>query len=205
MEGPTDRIRTNPIRMVLLMAALALLIVYVTVSVTTGDLTWFLKGFRTMPARMVVYHHEGKRTELQPGDPGFAELASAVQACLAEGAERPSGIGFSDASLLDAYSQYVSLEVFFDRPVKLHAWFDTGAPTQMLFPITGRHSELSLVLLGNNGKYLASPPSLKTTEPIRHALQALGYLEDQSNSISLWIMLAGMLAADLNPSWRDLA
>ena len=138
---------------------------------------WFLKGFRYRPTRIVVYHDGGKRTELRPGDPGFAELTAAVQACLAEGAERPSGIGFSDASLLDAYSRYLTVEVFFDQPVKLHAWFDTGEPTQLLFPITGRHSELSVVLLGQNGKYLSSPPALKTVAPIREALQSLGYYE----------------------------
>jgi hypothetical protein len=173
----TDQVRTRPLRMVLLIIGLVLLIAYGTVSVSSQDLLWFLKRFEYRPARIVVYHHQGKRTELGPGVPGFEELAAAIQASLAAGAERPSGIGFSDASLLDAYSEYVSVEAFFDRPVKLHAWFDTGAPTQMLFPITGRHSELSLVLLGTNGRYLASPPALNTVEPIREALRSLGYYE----------------------------
>jgi hypothetical protein len=173
----TDRVRTRPLRMILLVIGLVLLIGYGTVSVTSQDLLWFLKRFEYRPARIVVYHHEGKRTELGPGTPGFEELAAAIQASLAAGAERPSGIGFSDASLLDAYSQYVSVEAFFHEPVKLHTWFDTGAPTQMLFPITGRHSELSLVLLGTHGRYLASPPALKTVEPIRQALKSLGYYE----------------------------
>ena len=177
MKEKTDRVRTGPVKMVALVAALVLLIVYGTLSVTAQDPFWFLKGFRYQPTHIVVYHHEGKRTELRPGDSGFAELTAAIQTCLAPGAERPSGIGFSDASLLDAYSRYLTVEVFFDRPVKLHAWFNTGEPTQMLFPITGRHSELSVVLLGQNGKYLASPPALETVEPIREALQSLGYYE----------------------------
>jgi hypothetical protein len=177
MKRRTDKIRTGPLKMMALVAILVLIIYYATMTVTAEDPLWFLKGFRYDPARIAVYHHEGKRTELRPGDPGFDELTAAIQASLAEGAERPSGIGYSDASLLDAYSRYVSVEVFFEQPVKLHAWFDTGAPTQMLFPITGRHSELSLVLLGRDGKYLASPPSLKTVEPIRQALRALGYYD----------------------------
>lgn len=177
MKQKTDRIRTGPVKMIMLVAALLVLIAYGTLSVTAQDPFWFLKGFRYRPTLIVIYHHEGKRTELWPGDPGFAELTEAIQACLADGAERPSGIGFSDASLLDAYSRYLSVEVFFDQPVKLHAWFDTGAPTQMLFPITGRHAELSVVLLGQNGKYLSSPPALKTLAPIRETLQSLGYYE----------------------------
>ena len=161
--------------MLALVGGFVLLLVYGTISVTAQDALWFLKGFRYRPARIVVYHDQGKRTELRPADPGFAELSSAIQACLAQGIERPSGIGFSDASLLDAYSRYLTVEVFFAQPVKLHAWFDTGEPTQMLFPITGRHSDLSLVLLGRNNEYWVSPPVLKTVAPLRQALQSLGY------------------------------
>ncbi len=177
MKQETDRVRTGPIKMVGLVLGLVLLIVYGTISVTAQDPLWFLNRFPYRPTHIVVYHHQGKRTELRPGQPGFDELAAAIQASLAQGAERPSGIGFSDASLLDAYSRYLTVEAFFARPVKLHAWFDTGEPTQMLFPITGRHSELAIVLLGHKGKYLASPPSLKTTEPIREALRSLGYYD----------------------------
>jgi hypothetical protein len=178
MRQKTDKIRTGPVKMLVLVAGFVLLLVYGTLSVTAQDPFWFLKGFDYQPARIVVYHHQGQRTELRPGDPGFAELASAVQTCLDQGVDRPSGMGFSDASLLDAYTRYVSVEAFFDQPVKLHAWFHTGEPTQMLFPITGRHSELTIALLGQNGHYLSSPPVLRTIEPIREALKTLGYDDD---------------------------
>jgi len=161
--------------MVLMLGVFLVAILYGTIVFTTGDLLWFLKGFHSRPARIVVYYDEGKRTELRPGDPGFDLLTSAIQESLSEGLERPSGIGLSDASLLDAYSRYVTVEAFFTHPVQLHAWFETGQPTRMLFPITGRHSELSLVVLGQGGKYLASPPVLKTLQPLRDALHELGY------------------------------
>ena len=172
-----DRSRTHPLKMALLVIVLLLLIVYGTISVSAQDFLWFLKGFENRPTLIVVYHHEGKRTELRPGQSGFDDLAAAIQTSLAQGLDRPSGMGFSDASLLDAYTRYVSVEVFFDQPVKLHAWFNTGEPTQMLFPITGRHSELTIALLGQNGQYLSSPPVLKTIEPIREALKTLGYYD----------------------------
>jgi hypothetical protein len=86
---------------------------------------WLVKGFEARPARIIIYHN-GPRTELRPGQEGFDEMATAIHDCLTEGLVRPSGIGFSDASLLDAYARFVSVEVFFDRPVKLHAWFDTS-------------------------------------------------------------------------------
>jgi len=169
------RDRTQPLKMILMLGAFLLAILYGTIVFTTGDMLWFLNGFHSQPARIIVYYDAGQRTELFPGDPGFDVLAGAIQDSLSEGLDRPSGIGLSDASLLDAYSRYVTVEVFFSHPVKLHAWFDTGEPTRMLFPITGRHSELSLVVLGQGGKYLASPPVLNTIQPLRDALHQLGY------------------------------
>jgi len=177
---PADHSRaaeySRPLRMLFTVGVFILLAIYGTIAFTSGDLLWFVKGFDDRPAHIIVYHDGGKRTALTPADPDFEPLAAAIQACLSQGLARPSGIGFSDASLLDAYARYVTVEALFDRPVKLHAWFNTGEPTRMLFPITGRHSELSLVVLGNaGGKYLASPPVLNTIEPLRQTLRELGY------------------------------
>jgi hypothetical protein len=171
----TDRIYTQPAKMVILVVGFLVLVVYGTITFNTGDLLWFLSRFDGRPVRIVVYHHEGKRTELRAGQPGFEKLADAIQTCLSQGLDRPSNIGFSDASLLDAYSRFVTVEAFFARPVKLHAWFGTEEATRMLFPITGRHSDLSLVLLGKNDMYLASPPILKTVEPLKQTLRSLEY------------------------------
>jgi len=167
--------RTRLFRMLITVAGFVLLAVYGTLAFTSGDLLWFVKKFDSSPALISVYHDEGKRTVLAPGDPGFETLAQAIQSCISQGLVRPSGIGLSDASLLDAYTRYVTVEVVFSEPVKLHAWFNTEEPTRMLFPITGRHSDLSIVVLGIRGKYLASPPVLKTMEPLRQALRDLGY------------------------------
>jgi hypothetical protein len=169
------RDRTKPLKMLALVGGFVLLVIYGTIAFTSGDLLWFLKRFDAKPVRIVVYHDGGKRTNLDPGDPDFEPLARAIRGSLSEGLARPSGIGLSDASLLDAYSRYVTVEAYFDRPVKLHAWFNTEEPTRMLFPITGRHSELSLVVLGKNGQYLSSPPVLNTVEPLRETLRELGY------------------------------
>jgi hypothetical protein len=124
--------------------------------------------------RVVVYNG-GSRTEYQPGQPGFNELSGAVNESLNRGVARQSGLGLSPDSLKDAYNRYLTVEVFFSRPVKLHAWFNTHWPTQMLFPISGRHAETAVVFMGSGGIYLSNSPALNTTEPIRAALKALGY------------------------------
>ena len=174
MRQPTKKDRTNTIQLLILLVGLVLLGYYATVSLTSRDPLWLSREFKGRPSRIVVYH-AGQRAELWPGQVGFDGLAEAVQSSLAEGFARLSNLGFSEGSLQDAYTRYVTLEVFFDRPVELHAWFPTGRTTQMLFPITGRHSEMSVVLLGDTGQYRVGAPVLKSAEPIREALKTLGY------------------------------
>ena len=174
MNQPPRQADTNTAQLLILVAGLLLLCSYATVSLSARDLLWFLGDFEDRPSRVVVYH-SGQRTELLPGQPGFDELASAVQASLAQGFARLTSTGFSEQSLQDAYTQYLTLEVFFDQPVELRTWFYAGRTTQMLFPITGRHSELPLVLLGEGGQYRAGAPILKTTDPIQEALKSLGF------------------------------
>jgi hypothetical protein len=175
-KQPTDKLNTNITGMLLAVVGIGLLAVYVTIAFSARDALWFLTTFDVRPARITIYH-DGQRTELQRGDPGFAELAEAVRVSLAEGVARPSGMGLSSGSLDDAYNMYVTLEAFFDQPVKLHATFNTDSPWQMLFPITGRHSDIPVVFLGVEGQYMAGAPVLKTIEPIRDVLRAQGYLK----------------------------
>ena len=143
---------------------------YAVIAFSAQDSVWFLAGFEERPSRVIVYG-DGRRTEFAPGQLGFDELAEAVRDSLNAGVARQSGIGLSAGSLQDAYTRYVSVEAFFDKPVKLHAAFSTGYPNQMLFPVTGRHSDLPIVFLGVDGQYLSNGPVLNTIEPIRKALQ----------------------------------
>lgn len=176
MKQPTDRLNTNIPGMAVALVGFGLVAIYVTIAFSARDAFWFLTGFDERPARIAIYYG-GRRADLQYGDPGFAELAEAVRVSLAQGVARPSGIGLSAGSLQDAYSQYVTVEAFFDQPVKLHAGFNTGRPRQMLFPITGRHSDIPVVFLGVEGQYWSGAPALKTIEPIRDVLRAQGYLK----------------------------
>lgn len=173
-KQPTERLQVHLVGMLLSLIGFGVLAVFVTMALAAQDPLWFLKRFEERPTRIVVYSG-GRQTVFTPGQSGYDELAEAVRASLAQGVERSSGIGLSAASLEDAYNLYVTVEAFFDRPVKLHAGFNTGWPTQMLFPITGRHSDQPVVFLGKDGQYMANGPVLKTVEPIRDALKSLGF------------------------------
>lgn len=173
MSGVTDKVRVNMLGMAIAVIGFGLAAVYGTILLTSHDPLWFISGFDAIPSRIVIYH-DGQATEYRAGQPGFDSLASAVRETLAQGGARQSGIGLSEDSLADAYHKYVSVEAFFDRTVRLHTWFNTEC-TQMLFPITGRHSDEKVVFLAEQGHYMSGAPALKTTQPLRNAVAALGY------------------------------
>jgi hypothetical protein len=173
-KQPTDKLRVNILGMLVAVIGFGLLVVYLTIALSAQDLLFFTTGFDALPERIVIYQ-AGQRVELRSGQPGYMEMAEAVRVCLAQGTARASGIGLSQGSLDDAFGLYLTVEAFFSQPVKLHAAYNTGAPNQMLFPITGRHSDQPVVFLGKDGAYLANGPVLKTVQPIRETLTPLGF------------------------------
>lgn len=164
--------RSVPI--VLAVVIFTVLLVYLGISLIAHDLYWFQPGFNVLPDRVVVYQ-EGQVISYQSGQSGYQELAIGIQSSLARGVAGPSGSQLNQKDLDTAYFNNVTVEAYFDAPVKLHAWFDTGYPTQMLFPITGTFSGSNLVFLGLNGTYPLSTLSLKTLAPLDDALSKLGY------------------------------
>jgi hypothetical protein len=158
----------------LALAILGLAAAYLTIAFTSHDFLWIQTGFRDLPNRVDIYQ-AGQRTEFQDGQSGYQELANAIQASLNQGVAAPSGLGMSQQNLDDAYFKDVTVEAFFDRPVKLHAWFDTGEPTQLLFPITGNRAGQAVVFMGVNGAYLSNAPKLNTITPLLDALRKLGF------------------------------
>jgi hypothetical protein len=173
MQQPTKKHRSMA-AILLALATFGLAAAYLAVVFTSHDFLWFQTGFSDIPSRVVVYQ-AGQRSEFQDGQSGYQELANAIQASLNQGIVAPSGLDLSQQSLDDAYFKDVTVEAFFDRPVKLHAWFDTGEPTQMLFPITGNKAGQAAVFMGLNGVYLSNAPKLNTITPLLDALRKLGF------------------------------
>lgn len=165
----------NLAKLAILLVALTVVIIVVSTALITDDWAWLSHDFTALPSRILIYR-DGQITELISGRPGFDSLARAVRDSLATGVAQQSSTGLSDTSLQEARQRYTTVEAFFDEQVKVHAGFYTGHPTQMLFPITGRHSEWPIVFLGNGGAYEANAPVLNSNAPLLQALRALGYL-----------------------------
>jgi hypothetical protein len=166
----------NLIKFVVIFVGLIIFTIFMSNASTAQDWEWYKNGFTDQPNRLIIYK-DGQQTELLPGQTDFEEIAEAVTASLNQGVDTQSGTGLSEVSLDEAYNRFTTLEVFFAQPVKLHTWFFTGHPTQMLFPLTGRHSDWPIVFLGEEGVYRSNAPVLKTKDPILTVMRKLGYLE----------------------------
>ncbi|MDO8970775.1 MAG: hypothetical protein Q7U74_08815 [Saprospiraceae bacterium] len=171
------KIQLNIFRMILAIVGFGLAVVYLTILVSSRDPLWFLGGFNELPDRIIVYS-DGQKKEYNGQEENFTVLAYAVRASLNSGVYRPSGIGLSPDSLKEAYEKYITVEVFFPKVVRLYTTYNKGEATQMLFLITGRHSQVPTVLQGRDGIYLVNPPVLKTKQPLLDALKQLGYKID---------------------------
>jgi hypothetical protein len=157
----------------MLMVALFLLLAYYGfTALVSRDPVWFSGDFQGQPSRIVIYK-AGERTELRPGDLNFQPLADAVVSSLDAGFARLTSLGLSEPSLQAAYSEWLTLEVFFERPVEIHTWFSTGRTTQMLFLLSGRYAEMEVVFLGDEGKYRSGAPQLERFDLVREAVDNL--------------------------------
>lgn len=174
MNHPTDKLRTNPVLMLVVVIGFIVLVPVTVIAFATTDAMWFVRDFKALPDRVVVYA-EGESHEYLPGEDGFNELAQAITASLDRGVNRASGIGLSPESLVDAYDKYLSVEAQFYKPVKLHASFNTYHPTRMLFLISGRHSQIPIVFMGTDEGYYSNGPVLQTNQPIIDSLARLGF------------------------------
>ncbi len=160
--------------MVLVVLAFLVIIPFLVVAISAQDPFWFRSGFTELPYRVVVYS-AGEPREYMQGTDGYDVLAEGVRASLSGGVQRGSAIGLSPQSLQDAYGRYTSVEAFFSGPVKLHAAINTYQPNQMLFLITGRHTDYPIVFMGLDGRYYSNGPVLNSNDPLRAALETLGY------------------------------
>jgi len=177
-----DMLKSRPgsssslLRMLVVVILFGVIIVYGTISFSSNDWAWFMRSFNEKPVEVIVYN-QGERAQLTAGDTGFFELAEAIRVSMQRGVARQSGVGISRDSINDAYTKYITVEAIFEKPFKLHAWFNTGNPTHILIPISGRHSDLSVVFLSRDGNYSTNAPAMKDLQPVKDTLRSLGYLE----------------------------
>lgn len=141
-------------------------------AVANGDPFWFLPGFNEVPQRIVVYQN-GCRAELSQGQPGFDELTAAINQTLPQYQGFNSTTGISPESLKDYREKERAVEIFYGKPVTIHAPFSFGHPETIFIPLSGYFVDTRSVFGGKAGDYWAGALRLKSLDLVQRAVEAI--------------------------------
>lgn len=145
-------------------------IVFCVSAMANTDPLWFLPYSNVTPAYIVV-HQNGCNVTLLPGQSGFDEMTAALNQSLSQIDGYEMGFGLSPESLKEYREKERSVEVYFDKPIKIHVPYRFGDPSNLLIPLTGAFAETRTLFGGRDGDYWGGALRLKTTEPVRRAAE----------------------------------
>ncbi len=151
-------------------------IIYALMAFNSGDWLWFTsKAVDARPNRIIVWQ-DGDQFVIQPGHDDFLQLSEAAHESLKDfNNTNLINVGLGEESLSYYEDKGVLVELFYDRPVKFHAPFRTGEPTQLLVPINGRHAGYDYFFRGGQGEWWFGAMRMTDSTPLMNALSELGY------------------------------
>lgn len=146
------------------------LIVFSVGWLTNDDPLWFLPIFNETPSQIAVYR-DGCTINLRRGQPGFDEITQTINQALPQYEGYSSTFGVSPDSLQAYRKTERILEVFYAKPVTIHAPYRLGHPEMILIPLSGYFADARAVFGGQDGTYWSGALRLKTIEPLQHAVE----------------------------------
>ena len=163
-----DKVQVNLRGMFFALLVVIILIIFGIGTLTNADPLWFLPVFNEVPQRIVVYQG-GCRAQVMKGQFGFDEITSAINQSLPQYEGFNGAFGVSADSLKDLREKERALEVFYAKPVTIHAPYRFGHPEALLIPLSGYFAEGRSVFGGKSGDYWAGALRLKSIELIQRA------------------------------------
>jgi len=163
-----DTVQVNLRGLFLALIVVIVLIVFSVGALANGDPLWFQSSFNEVPQKIVVYPG-GCRVELSKGQPGFDELTAAINQTLPEYEGFNSTFGISPDSLKEYREKERALEVFYAKPVTIHAPYRFGHPDTLFIPLSSYFADTRSVFGGIAGDYWAGALRLKSLEAIQRA------------------------------------
>jgi hypothetical protein len=161
-------------RLFLVLVIFVLVAVYIVAALGSSDPLWFWPGFNARPDKIII-HRASQETILTPASPGYAELTEALRQTVPKIQGFYASLGLSEGTMQEYKSKDLVVEVFYAQPISIHSPFHFGRPDSLLIPLSGLHSESNVIFGGHEGKYWAGALRLKSTEPLRKAIEELGY------------------------------
>lgn len=131
--------------------AVALSLVWLIISLTNGDLLWFLPVFNTKADWLVVYWDE-QTYMLFPGDAGYDEIMRSFSVAVADWGGYEGSVGLSDENLERYRNEWRLLELHYNTPVQVHTPHLYSKARNFFIPLSGTHAMWRRVFAGLTDK-----------------------------------------------------
>ena len=138
----------------LVLVGFVVVVIHAVAAFSSEDLMWFWPQSSVPEPARIVIHNAGDERVIEPGMPGFDELARAsVQAFSQLDTPALIEVGLSEKTLKGFWTQFQVVEFFYDQDLDFHVPFQAGNPTHLLFPIEGAHADRGWFFRGSHGDY----------------------------------------------------
>ncbi len=134
-KDPTER-RVGVLPLLIVMVVVLGLAAWGVSSMLLEDPLWFVANFQEKSSALVLYW-DGTETRLEPGTPGYALVQEAIEAELPQIKSWAQEAGMSESTLADLRQKGRLLEVYFDKPVRIHSPYHVLASPVFYVPLSG--------------------------------------------------------------------
>ncbi len=167
-----DTVQVNLRGLFFALIVVIVLIVFGVGALTNGDPLWFIPYFNEVPQRIVVYQN-GCRVELNQGQSGFDELTTAINQTLPQYDGFNSTTGISPESLRDYREKERAVEIFYAKPVTIHAPYRFGHPETIFIPLSSYFADSRSAFGGKAGDYWAGALRLKSLDQVQRVAETI--------------------------------
>lgn len=155
-----------------------LLIAYLVGALNSGNWLWFSPVQPDYEPSRILVRERGQSIEYRPGDPGFGELAAALDTVLSDFTNADLvPLGLSDVTLQEYQETAVVMEIFYPGDIRFNTPVRMRNLDRLLIPIEGRHAGKGYVFLGNETRWLSGALIMADPEPLMDALRGLGHIQ----------------------------
>ena len=150
-------------------------IVYLMMTLNTGDALWFWTTFEETPSAIKMYCY-GEEKDLTPGSKEFTDLTAIFNENFS-GYKNWDSLSMSENTWADyqVNDQFATLVMEYPQPVRVHSIYKYFSHVdRLVIPLDGRHSQ-SLAVFGMNGDIPGSGAMhIRTLTPLINFVNTAG-------------------------------
>lgn len=166
----------------IILALIFLFIFWAINALNTGNAFWFFPVQPAFQPSRIVVRHYGQTVDLQPGSPGFSELALALNDTFASGFDNNDlvSIGLSEETLRRYAEEELVIESYYGQNISFNTRVRMNNVTQLLIPLDGTHADQRYLFFGGRGQWRIGAMVMSDDSRLRNTMRSLGYLAGES-------------------------